>query len=459
MQKTKLKILTEFIGDIPKNIENDLVTGVCTDSRNIESGCIFVAIKGENFDGHDFVGEVLAKGAVLAVVERLISGVSDERQLIVENTRDAMIKIGGNYRRLFNAKTIGITGSVGKTTTKEFVACALSMFGETLKTEGNKNNELGVPNTLFNLNVTQKFSVIEMGMDAQGDISKLTAAVKPDIAVITNVGVAHLESLKTRENILKAKLEICEGVADGGYLVYNIDNDMLSVAEFPTRLKTFSFGIDNEKADIYAKNIEFNEFSTSFDLISKAPYAIIEVEIPMLGRHNVYNALAAYAVAECLGLDGMIALKGLGNYESCGMRQDIIRLDDVTVIEDCYNANPDSMRAAIETLAAIPDATSRVAVLGDMLELGEISDEAHREIGRICAHYKIDAVIAYGERAKLIAEEAKKTIENTAYTDDRLIAADYLSDFCIDGSAVLFKASRGIRLEEVMDLFYRQKGQ
>ncbi len=461
MQLIELSALMAGLGEMSPKLSKTAVCRVSTDSRDITGGEVFVAIKGERVDGHEYVAASLEKGAVIAVVEHEVTGVEKGRQLVVPNSLDAMIAMGANYRDRFDTDIIAVTGSVGKTTTKEFLHCVMSSFDKTLKNEGNQNNEIGLPQTLFRLDDEYRYGVLEMGMSAKGDISKLTRAAKPIAAVITNIGVAHIETLATRENILSAKLEVVEGIAEGGILAINIDNDMLcDILEIEGRpdLKILTFGIDNEHAAIKAKNSVSSDFDTDFTIINDLSSEEFTAQIPALGKHNIYNALAAYTVAVGLGLDGQTAVNALKKYESCGMRQRIITQDGVVVIEDCYNANPDSMRAAIETLCDIPGVNNRIAVLGDMLELGEMSEEAHREVGRQLAQCGIDAVVAYGSEARFIAEEAEKTIEKTAYTDDHLTAMDSLMEYFEEGSAVLFKASRGMQLEDIMELFYRRRG-
>ncbi len=461
MLKIKLGEIIAGLGELTPNIANEEIDTVCTDSREITGGEIFVAIKGERADGHDYVGEVLARGSALAVVERPIEGITSERVLVVENTLDAMITMGANYRRRFDTEVIAVTGSVGKTTTKEFLHAVLTSFDKTLKNEGNQNNELGLPRTLFNLDESYRYAVLEMGMTATGDIEKLSLAATPTAAVITNIGVAHIENLGTRENILAAKLEVTKGLAQGGILAINVDNDLLAPIESIEGrgdIRILTFGIDNECAMIRARDAGGVDLDTEFIIENRLTGEENSAQIPALGKHNIYNALAAYTVAFGLGLKGETAVSGLRNYESCGMRQRIISQEDFVVIEDCYNANPDSVKAAIATLAELPNVSYRIAVLGDMLELGEHSESAHREIGDILTTHNIDAVVCYGDEARYIAENASKTIENVAYTDDMLTAMDHLNDFFKEGSAVLFKASRGIKLEEMMELFYRQKG-
>ncbi len=458
MENIILSTLLAGMGEVSEVVASKYATAVTVDSRNIQEGNVFVAIKGERVDGHDYVADAIEKGAVIAIVEHPVNDVMPENQFVVNNSLDAMIAMGKNYRLEYTTKLIAVTGSVGKTTTKEFLHCVFSAFGKTLKNEGNKNNEIGLPETLFNLNETYDYGVLEMGMTASGDIDKLTDAVKPIAAIITNIGVAHIEQLKSRENILNAKLEIVNGIAEGGLLVINKDNDMLCNIKVRDDIKLLSFGIDSNDADIVATELFTDDYDTNFKVENKLSKETFNAKIPALGKHNVYNALSAYSVAYGIGLDGKVAIDALKNYQSCGMRQRIVPQSEFVVIEDCYNANPDSMRAAIDTLSNMPDVTCKIAVLGDMLELGDLSENAHREIGKILAEKGVDSLVAYGDMAKYIAQEAEGAVENVGYSDDRLIAMDYLNEFYKDNCAILFKASRGMMLEELMELFYIQRG-
>ncbi len=458
MEKIKLSEILSGLGSLDETICSMNVSGVTIDSRKIMQGDIFVAINGERVDGHDFVAQAIQDGALIAIVERFISDIPAEKQLVVDNSLNAMITMGKNYRCRYDTKMVAVTGSVGKTTTKEFLHSVISAFGKTLKNEGNKNNEIGLPETLFNLDESYEYGVLEMGMTAPGDIAKLTDAVNPVAAVISNIGVAHIEQLGSRENIRDAKLEVVEGIIKGGVLVVNHDNDMLKNITVREDVRLLTFGIEDSSSDIIAVDIKTDKYDTYFTILNSISKEQFQAEIPALGKHNVYNALSAYAVAYGMGLEGRKAVDALKGYRSSGMRQRIVPQDKFVVIEDCYNANPDSMRAAIETLAELPNVSYRIAVLGDMLELGDLCEDAHKEVGELLVKHGVDAVVTYGEHARIIAETAGKSIANVAFSDDRLVAMDYINDFYRDDCAVLFKASRGIKLEELMELFYRQRG-
>ena len=278
------------------------VTLVTTDSREVCPGCIFVAFPGEKFDGHDFAAKALENGALCVVLNHPVEGVPEEKSVICPDSYHAMMVLGANYRSQFHPKVVGVTGSVGKTTTKQMTYAAIAGFGSTIKTEGNQNNELGLPRTMFRIGKDTQYAVVEMGMDHLGEIERLARCARPSAGIITMIGVSHLENLGTRENILKAKMEICAGLPDGAPLALNADNDLLPTASVPARLRPVWFGIESETADVRAADIHTGTDGTTFTLVDKA-YGSFAVSIPTAGLHTVYDALAAYAAATRLGLD------------------------------------------------------------------------------------------------------------------------------------------------------------
>ena len=446
MEPISLKKLLAGIADTQ---DTTPVTEVVTDSRRAGPGCVFAAIRGERVDGHDFAAKALAAGAAAVIAERPIPGLADGRVYQVANTRDALIAMAGNYRAAFEPVLVGITGSVGKTTTKEFCAAVFSAFGPTLKTEGNQNNEIGMPATLFRLTPQVRYAVVEMGMDHKGDLHKLTGAARPCAAVITRIGVSHIENLGSQENILAAKMEICDGLPDDGLLVVNGDDPRLAAVQPPRRIQKVQFGIESAAAQVVACGIESSAEGERFT-IRDAEFGEIAAAIPAVGRHNIYNALAAYTLATRLGLDPHRAAAALADYRTTGMRQKLSEFGGVRIIEDCYNANPDSMRAALEALSTLGRSGRRVAVLGDMLELGAISDAAHREVGRWAAEVA-DCLITYGAGGALIAEGAKEAgAKEVWHCATKREAAERLRAYCRSGDTVLFKASRGMAFEEIL---------
>lgn len=429
------------------------IQAVVTDSRKVVPGCVFVCFPGERVDGHDFAAGAYQKGATYIIANHPVEGVPEDRTVVVPNSALAMIRMASNYRMLFSPRIIGVTGSVGKTTTKEFCYAVLSAFGNTLKTEGNQNNDIGVPNTLFRLENATEYAVVEMGMDHAGEIERLTRCVRPSAGIITMIGVSHLENLGTRENILKAKMEICAGLPDGAPLVLNADNDLLPEAQVPARLRAVWFGVERD-ADVRARDVQTGPQGTTFTIEDKE-YGKFPVSIPTAGLHTVYDALAAYAAATRLGLDPAACAAALSRYQTTGMRQNIVEKGGVTVIEDCYNASPDSMKAAISVLKALPN-PRKVALLGDMLELGDASEAGHRHTGEWAAEAGVDVLIAYGPRSAAMAEAAKAKGVTTVHCQNAQEVLQCLRQFVHPGDALLAKASHAMKLEDLLQEYYAE---
>ena len=428
--------------------EDKQIISICTDTRKITQGSLFIALVGERFDGHDFVKAAFEKGAVAAVCSKPVE--ADGEVLVVENTGTALLEIAAYYRSLFSIPFVGITGSVGKTTTKEMVYAVLSEKYNTLKNEGNLNNEIGLPTTVFRLDSDYEAAILEMGMSAFGEISRLAKVAQPNVGIITKIGVSHIEHLGSREGILKAKLEILDGLKPGAPLVVNGDDDLLSTVTLDDR-KVITFGIENEKCDYRAVNIEQSGYNTSFTVVYSGGEQ--NVTIPTVGTHNVYNALSAFAAGLYLGVTAESAADGLSKYVTSGMRQNVREINGITAIEDCYNASPDSVRAAAEVLRTM-QSNKKAFVFGDMLELGEISESAHREVGALIASKGIDCLYTYGKMAALAAQTATENGMECvkAFEDKAALAAQLKADINA-GDAVLFKASRGMKLEEVISIF------
>ncbi len=428
--------------------EDKQVLNICTDTRKITQGSLFIALVGERFDGHDFVEAAFEKGAVAAVCSKPVS--ANGEVLTVENTGKALLDIAAYYRSLFSIPFVGITGSVGKTTTKEMVYAVLSEKFNTLKNEGNLNNEIGLPTTVFRLDSDFEAAILEMGMSAFGEISRLAGVAQPNVGIISKIGVSHIEHLGSREGILKAKLEILDGLKPGAPLIVNGDDDLLSTVRLSDR-RVITFGIENSECDYRAVEISRNGYSTSFTVLFEGGSQI--VTIPTVGIHNVYNALSAFAAGVYLGVTAQEAANGLSKYVTSGMRQNVRSFNGITLVEDCYNASPDSVRAAVEVLAGM-DGGKKAFVFGDMLELGDISEQAHREVGRLVASKGIDCFCTYGEMAALAAQEAEKCGAGCVKAfNDKLQLVEYLKSILAPSDAVLFKASRGMKLEEAIKSF------
>lgn len=429
------------------------ITAVVTDSRKVQPGCVFVCFPGARVDGHDFAEGAYKAGAEYIIANHPVDGVPEDHLVVTPSSHMAMLRMASNYRTLFNPLMVGVTGSVGKTTTKEFCYAVLSAFGNTLKTEGNQNNEIGLPNTLFRLEDATEYAVVEMGMSALGEIARLTRTARPNAGIITMIGVSHLENLGSRENILKAKLEICQGLPDGAPLVLNGDDELLRGAQLPARLQPVWFSLKESGADVCAADIRDDETGTAFTL-RDAAHGNFAVHIPTQGLHTVSDALAAYAAATRLGLDPAKAAAALSNYRTTGMRQNIVHHGGVTFIEDCYNASPDSMRAALDILnRQVPGPDGRrIAVLGDMLELGAASEQAHRQTGEWAAE-TADILLAVGPNSAAMAEAAGQKV-TTLHCQNTQEVVEYLRLNLRPGDVVLAKASHAMQFEEMLHSLY-----
>lgn len=432
---------------------NPPITSVVTDSREASDGSLFVCIPGARADGHSFAAATVQQGACGILALHPVEGVPPEKTCLVGNVLDAMITIGGNYRAQFSPCVMGVTGSVGKTTTKEFCYAICAAFGKALKTKGNQNNEIGMPQTLLRLDESVQYAVVEMGMQGLGEIAKLTRAAKPCGAIITAIGVSHLEQLGTRENICKAKLEICEGLPKNAPIVLNGDDDLLTHAPLCADLRPVFFAIDSKAAEVRAENIVAEGAGTRFT-IADALYGRHEAYIPALGRHNVRDAISAYALATRLGLDAARAAAALADYKTTGHRQNIVRHAGVDVIEDCYNASPDSMRAALVMLGQYPVQGARIAVLGDMFELGAATVSAHRELADLCRENGVDLLVTVGENTRHAQVRAAEVGLAAVHCADKKAAVQILYERCKAGDAVLVKASHGMAFETILTDFY-----
>lgn len=429
--------------------KNLTVSAVTIDSREASAGALYVAIRGDRFDGHDFCASAVENGASAVVCERPPE--VEIPYILVESTRQALLDIAKFHRaHCADVKIVGLTGSVGKTTTKEMVYAVLSEQFRAIKTEGNLNNEIGMPKTLFRLTESTEAAVIEMGMSDFGEIERMTLACRPNLAIITNIGVSHIEFLGSRDGILQAKTEILKGMPHGAPLILNGDDDKLWGYK-NTDYKQIYFGIDNTRADIRAEHIETANGETAF-VVCFDGGKTQRVTIPTVGKHNVYDALAAFAAGLCFGIPPQKIADGLRKYAPAGMRQRIKNVAGVTVIEDCYNASPDSQKAALNVLSSLP-AARKIAVLGDMLELGAFSEEAHRAVGTYAAQSHVDILFCFGKASVWIADAAKDSVRTMHFTDKSALTEALISTVQA-GDAVLFKASRGMALEEVIQKLY-----
>lgn len=446
--------LNEIANALGSSVQSDkTIKRISLDSRDIDENTLFFAIKGERFDAHDFAKQVAENGAAALVCHKKVDVSCPV--IYVDDTKNALLKLSSYYRSKFkDLILIGLTGSVGKTTTKEMTACVMEQKYKTLKTEGNFNNEIGMPKTLFRLEKDTECAVIEMGMSEFGEISALSNAALPNCAIISNIGVSHIENLGSRDGIFKAKLEMLEGLKKGSPLVLNGDDDKLSTVK-NSDFNVLFFGINNPKCDVRAVDIKEEELHTGFTVVCKEDTQ--KIILPTVGIHNVYNALAAITVGLCFGVTLEQAADGLKDYVPSGMRQRIKKVGNITFIEDCYNASPDSQKAALNSLCTVANGR-KIAVVGDMLELGSYSETAHRLVGEYAAEKKIDFLYTFGENSKCTADSARLGgLKNVFEFTDKKALADALIQELKDGDTVIFKASRGMKLEEVFNIIYEKK--
>ena len=457
------------IGEIIKATGGSLISGnseaeirgISTDSRKINDGCMFIPLIGERFDGHDYIKAALDSGAAAVLTQRGDIADGAGTFIRVGDTSKALRDIAAYYRKKFSIPFVGITGSVGKTSTKDMIAGVIGKKYKVLKTEGNLNNEIGVPLTIFNLEDTHEAAVLEMGMSGAGEIGRLTAIIKPDIAVITNIGMSHIEKLGSRQNILKAKLEILEALNPGGLVVLNGDDALLAGMKDLLKFRTVFYGMD-EGVDYQACNINSHgENGIYFDIIIRGREFCIHIPVP--GVHNVHNALAAVAVGCELGIPMEDVIKGIAGFSPTKMRMDIIALNGLKIINDAYNASPQSMEAALNVLKEIGGKGRKIAVLGDMLELGDWAEKAHFDVGGFAAAGRIDQIVAVGNNARYIADgalEAGYPPSQIKYFKSNEEALEFLKGNLLYEDVILIKGSRGIKMEEIvkgLSLWYNLK--
>ena len=429
------------------------VKGVELDSRKLQEGYLFIATKGERVDGHSFIPQAFEKGCYAVVCEKLPENAAGPC-IVVEDSFKALQDIAAYYREQLCVKVVGITGSVGKTSTKEVIASVLSEKYHVLKTEGNFNNEIGLPLTVLKIRDEHEVAVLEMGINHFGEMHRLSRIAKPDVCVITNIGQCHLEFLIDRDGILRAKSEIFDYMNPKGVVCLNGDDDKLITVEKVHGKRPVFFG-KSEACDIQAVHVENLGLEGSKAEVCEnngleeemEPYAI-RLYVP--GEHMVSNALAAIAVGRALGLTRTEMINGIAGTGSVGGRSNIIRDDTLTIIDDCYNANPVSMKAAIDLLESAT--TKRVALLGDMFELGEKEKELHRGVGEYLAQKEIEKVICVGNLAKEIYEGAKAGNAECHWYADKKELTDNIRQLIEKGDTVLVKASHGMRFAELITL-------
>ena len=428
------------------------VTGVAIDSRKIEEGFLFIPIKGARVDGHDFIPGVMEKGALCTLSEKVLEN-ADFPYILVDSCQDAMKAIARHYRTALGIKVVGITGSVGKTSTKEMIASVLSQKYNVLKTAGNFNNEIGLPLTIFNIREEHEVAVLEMGINHFGEMHRLTKMAQPDICVITNIGLCHLEFLGDRNGVLKAKTEMFDYMQPNAKIILNGDDDkLITVGEVKGSTPKF-FGLSTEH-DAFATDIHSMSLKGTGCTLHLGDNTI-ETVISIPGHHMVYNALAGALVGQELGLTGEEIKAGIEALVPVSGRNNLIETESLIIIDDCYNANPVSMKASLDVLATADN--RKVAILGDMFELGVNEKELLNGCGRHAAEKEIDVIVCIGELAENMADGARAVLAETAgiskvyhfATKAEFFAqADKLFQ---KGDAVLVKASNGMKFPEIVE--------
>ena len=452
-------------GVLPLHIDSEIqITGVVTDSRHITQGCLFVPLVGERFDAHDFAAAALEAGAS-AVMWSRTGEQPPGPAIIVDNTLHALQIMAQRYLATSSAKVIGITGSNGKTTTKDMVYALLATTYKVHKTQGNFNNHIGMPLTILAMPIDSDFIVLEMGMSDRGEIKLLSELVRPETVIVTNIGESHLLQLGSRLEIARAKLEIMSGLQSAGLLVCNGDEPLieqvLAEAETykPKQFNKMTFGLNSHNDEFPVSEINFAQESTSFKTHQGGASSYT---IPLLGQHNVINSLAALIVARHYNVSEDKIVQGLQHLSLTGMRIEFIACaNGITILNDAYNASPTSMKAAIHVLENMKGYQRKIAVLGDMFELGASEGQFHEEIGNLLDASKLDYLFTLGELGKRIAEGAKKRLDEKkiyAYTDKAELIAK-LEAMLSPQDAVLVKASRGMALETVVEQIKQFKHQ
>lgn len=450
------EILTAVDGTLLQPVDKSwTIDWVDTDSRTMHPGSLFVPLVGEKFDGHIYLPQALERGALGCLTQRPVPDCRPDRFYIqVEDTMTALGDLARYYRSKFNIKVVGVTGSVGKTTTKDMIASVLSQRFRVLKTQGNFNNNIGVPKTLFGLDHTHQVAVVEMGMNHMGEIDYLTRIAQPDVAVITNVGDAHIENLGSRENTLRAKAEIFNGLKPEGCAVLNGDDPLIAKLD-RVLIHPITWYGESERCAFRCTSIR-EEGRDCMALEAETPLGQLNATIHCLGRHLLYPALTAAAIGDQLGLTLEEIRRGIEAFAPTKMRMDVIRCrDDITILNDTYNANPQSMRAAVDVLANYSGAY-RVAVLGDMLELGDLGPLLHESVGQFVGKAGIDCLITVGELGACIAQGARSAGLAEVYDrPNKEEAKVVLAQVLQPGAVILCKASRGMQFEELSEYVKR----
>ncbi len=424
--------------------ENTVITSFITDSREAKAGAMFVPIRGERADGHSYIPAVLEGPAAAAFTDHEIP-LGEKPLVLVKDCREALQRAAAWYRDQFDIPIVGITGSVGKTTAKEMVAQALSAQFRVLKTAGNQNSQVGVPITVCGLRKDHTAAVVEMGVSMPGEMARIAGVVKPTCAVMTNIGVSHIEFMKTRENILAEKVRIADYLPPDGALFVNGDDDLLPTLKETMGSRVVTFGL-GPTCDWRAFGLNEADKGTFFTCQSPAGERT-ELFVPAAGEHNVRNALCAMAVARYLGVPAGDVVRAISAYKAPAMRQQMVEANGLLIIDDSYNASPDSMRSAIDVLSTRPVTGKRAAVLADMLELGDFSQQGHYQVGQYAKERGVELLVAVGPLSREIAAGYGEGARWFATNQE---AAAFLRDALRPGDAVLVKGSRGMKTDEIV---------
>lgn len=432
-------------GALLKEADVKEIKAVSTDTRKIEEGTMFIALKGENFNGNNYVLDAFNKGAKIAIVDEVKCDLNELKEDVVlikvQNTGRALMDLAKFYREKLGLKVVGITGSAGKTSTKDLVAAVLSDKYKVFKTKGNFNNEIGLPLMILELDSTYDVAILEMGMRGLGQIKELAEIASPDLGIITNIGISHIEILKTRENILKAKMEIATFFDKNNTLVVCGNDDFLGALP-EAKYKIVKTGV-GENFEIGAKNIALEELSSNFTVYDGEKEEEFSLDMP--GEHNISNLMLGIAIAKELGVSFEEMKRGLKNIEATSMRLELIKKDGFSILNDCYNSSPVAVKSAIDVMKNI-EGKRRIAVLGTMRELGHKSEEAHMEIGKYAKENGIEKVLCFGDFSENIKEGYGEGC--TVYENKEELIKDLLNIIC-EGDIILVKASRSLKFEEI----------
>ena len=451
MLKATLETIAKIVGGnlVTTSMKDVIVEGVSTDTRDIKLHNLFIPLVGAKYDGHTFTFDAIKKGAIATLWDKnhptpyLDAGI-----IVVDDTLKAYQKLANSYLKATKSKVIGITGSNGKTGTKDILASILEENFRVHKTAKNLNNEIGVPKTIMEMNLDDEAIVLEMGMERFGEISVLTNIANPDIAVITNIGDSHLLELGTKENIARAKFEILEGLKPDGIFIFNNDDDILRevIRECSISQRVIKIGT-REDSDVIIRPIRSDESGSSFSI---GEYAY---SIPFIGKHQIYNVSVAITIAGLLGMDYASIVKGLSKVKLTGMRMELMHLPSFDVLNDCYKSNPQSLMSCIETVYTMKGYKNKILILSDMLELGENEEKLHFNVGEKIDRDRIDYVICVGDLAKEIYNGANRNfnVKNLFYFETKGEVIEKVREIISEDTLIMVKGSRGMKLEEIIE--------